>query len=63
MAEVTRMVREFSELLTSVTESVADGTVTINEMRNCQKQAMDSICAIYSVMSSLRASMAPERRP
>lgn len=59
MEEVARMVREFGELLTSVTQSMADGTVTTNEMRECQRQAMESIGAIYGVMAAVR-SMLPE---
>lgn len=54
MEEVARMVREFGELLTSVTQSTADGTVTTNEMRECQRQAMESIASIYGVVASVR---------
>ena len=61
MAEVARMVREFSELLTRVTGSLEDGTVTLNEVRGCQKEAMDAIAAIHSVMGAVRA-MLPEHR-
>lgn len=61
MTDVARMVREFSELLTRVTTSTADGTVTMNEVRECQRQAMAAIGAIYSVMSTVR-TMLPEPR-
>lgn len=59
MSEVATMVRGFSELLSGVTASMADGTVTTNEMRECQRQAVAAIGAIYAVLSSLR-SMLPE---
>lgn len=61
MGEVARMVREFGELLTRVTEATADGTVTANEMRRVQSEAMDAISSIYSVLSSVRA-LVPEAR-
>ena len=59
MSEVAKMVCEFGELLTFVTARAANGTVTTNEMRECQVQAMDAISAIYGVMNSVR-SMLPE---
>lgn len=61
MNEVARMVSEFGDLLARVTKSTADGTVTLNEVRDCQRGAMSTIAAIYSVMSSVRA-MLPESR-
>lgn len=61
MTEVARMVSEFSELLSRVTKSTADGSVTMNEVRECQRQAMAAIGAIYGVMASVRGLL-PESR-
>ena len=61
MADVARMVRDFGELLTRVTSAMADGSVTANEMRRCQSDAVAAISAICSVLSTVR-SMVPEVR-
>lgn len=61
MAEVAAMVREFGELLSSVTQSISDGSVTLNEVRECQRQAVEAIVSIYSVMSSVRSMLEQPR--
>lgn len=59
LEDVARVVREFAELLTAVTDTVGDGTVSINEMRRVEREAGDVMQAINGMLAHLRAMMPP----
>jgi len=59
LQDASRLVREFSELLTSVSEATDDGRVTLNEMRTVEHQAGDVMVALNACLSTMR-SMMPE---
>ncbi len=57
MEDFARVVREFAELLTAVTETASDGSVTMNEMHRVEREAGDVIRAINGMLGHLRALM------
>lgn len=60
LAQVMQMAKEFGDVLESVNTAVADGTVTPNEMRDCENQAAELIAAVNGVLAAVR-SMMPKR--
>jgi len=59
LEDVTRMVREFSELLGAASETMADGAVSLNELRRVEREAGEVMLAINSMLSHLRSMLPP----
>lgn len=59
LQDVTRLVREFAELLGAVTEAAEDASITANEMRRVEAEAGDVMAAIDGCLMTLRAMMPP----
>lgn len=62
IGDVMRTVKEFGELLQAVNAAVADERVTLNEMRECERQFAEVMAAGNALMGTLREMMprAPE---
>jgi hypothetical protein len=57
LEQVMYMAKEFGEVLGSVNNAVADGRVTPNEMRDCERQAAELMAAISGVLATVRSMM------
>jgi hypothetical protein len=51
---VTRVAREFAELISEVSEVTADGAVSDNELRRVDTEATELVAAIQAVLTTLR---------
>jgi hypothetical protein len=51
---VTRVAREFAELISEVSEVTADGAVSDNELRRVDSEATELVAAIQAVLTTLR---------
>lgn len=62
LEDVMRMAKEFADVLASVNQAVADGRVTPNEMRQCEREAGELMMALTGVLGTVRSMMptAPE---
>lgn len=57
LEQVMHMAKEFGEVLGSVNAAVADGTVTPNEMQDCERQAAELTAALNGVLATVRSMM------
>jgi hypothetical protein len=57
LEQVMHMAKEFGEVLGSVNSAVADGTVTPNEMQDCERQAAELTAALNGVLATVRSMM------
>lgn len=57
MLRISHMVEEFSDVLTQANAALADGRVTLNEMRRVEREAAQLMAAIQRVLGSLRSMM------
>jgi len=51
---VTRLAREFAEVISQVSEVTADGTVSDNELRRVEREAAELVSAVQAVLTALR---------
>ena len=51
---VTRVAREFAELISQVSEVTADGAVSDNELRRVEREASELVSAIQAVLTALK---------
>jgi len=51
---VTRVAREFAELISQVSEVTADGAVSDNELRRVEREATELVAAIQAVLTALK---------
>jgi hypothetical protein len=51
---VTRVAREFAELISEVSEVMADGAVSDNELRRVEREATELVSAIQAVLLALK---------
>jgi hypothetical protein len=52
---VTRMAREFAEVIGQISEVTADGRVSDNELRRVEGEAAELVSAVQMVLTALRA--------
>lgn len=52
---VTRMAREFAEVIGQISEVTADGRVSDNELRRVESEAAELVSAVQMVLTALRA--------
>jgi hypothetical protein len=52
---VTRMAREFAEVIGQISEVTADGRVSDNELRRVEREATELVSAVQMVLTALRA--------
>lgn len=57
LEQVMHMAKEFGEVLGVVNDAVADGTVTPNEMRDCENKAAELIAALNGTLAAVRSMM------
>lgn len=55
MAAVAGLAKEFGELTALVSGAVADGTVSLNELKRVEKEAMDLLQQVAQVLTTVRA--------
>ena len=51
---VTRLAREFAEVISQISEVTADGAVTDNELRRVEGEAAELVSAVQAVLTTLR---------
>lgn len=59
LEDVTRVVREFSELLGAATETMADGRVSMNELQRVEREAGETMLAIHTLLVHMRSMVPP----
>lgn len=57
LGKVTALAKEFGDVLTAVNESVADGSVSPNDMRHMEKEAGELMGALHGLLANLRAQL------
>jgi len=51
---VTRLAREFAEVISQISEVTADGAVSDNELRRVEREATELVSAVQAVLTTLR---------
>ncbi|MGA0571696.1 phage regulatory CII family protein [Variovorax sp. VNK109] len=57
ISEVLAMVKEFGDVLTAVNAALEDGKVSLNEMRECERQSAELFAAVNSMLRTVRSLM------
>lgn len=59
LEDLTRVVREFSEMLSAASETVADGRVSMNELQRVEREAGEAMLAIHTLLVHMRSMVPP----
>lgn len=57
LSQVMAMVKDFGDMLGVVTDAVQDGTVSPNEMQDCERRAAELLAAVGATLAAVRAMM------
>jgi len=59
---VTRMAREFAEVISQIAEVTADGAVSDNELGRVEREAAELVAAVQAVLAALQARNRASKR-
>ena len=63
MAQAMCLVKEFGDVLGSVNAAVADGVVTLNELRQCEREVAELMAALNATLGVVRSMLPAATQP